>query len=67
MTQELNRNEAYPIGCVFRGLNGEYFLRYESMEILTGGQVSKFFKTVILTEEEYASLVQDGKIGVWVG
>lgn len=67
LTQELNRKEAYPVGCIFQGVNGEYFLRYESMEILTGGQVSKFFKTVILTEEEYASLVQDGKIGVWVG
>lgn len=67
LTQKLNRKEAYPVGCIFQGVNGEYFLRYESMEILAGGsQVSKFFKTVILTEEEYASLVQEGKIGVWI-
>lgn len=68
LTRELDRKEAYPVGCAFQGHNGEYFLRYESMELLEGGgKVSKFFKTVILTEEEYNSLVQEGKIGVWVG
>ena len=67
LTQELDRKEAYPVGCIFQGHNGEYFLRYESMELLEGGgQVSSFFKTVILSEEEYNSLVQEGKIGVWI-
>ena len=67
LTRELNRNEAYPAGCVFRGLNGEYFLRYESMQILEGGsQTAKLLKTVTLSEAEYASLIQEGKIGVWI-
>lgn len=67
LTQELNRNEAYPVGCVFQGLNGEYFLRYESMNILgTGNQISKSLKTVTLSEAEYTSLVQEGQIGVWI-
>lgn len=67
LTQELNRKEAYPVGCIFQGHNGEYFLRYESAELLGGGnKVSKFLKTVVLTEAEYDSLVQEGKIGVWI-
>ena len=67
LTRELNRNEAYPVGCVFQGVNGEYFLRYESIRISgAGNQMSKWLKTVTLTEEEYASLIQDGKIGVWI-
>lgn len=28
--------------------------------------MSKWLKTVTLTETEYASLIQEGKIGVWV-
>lgn len=68
LTQDLDRKEAYPVGCVFQGVNGEYFLRYESMEHLNNGsKISKFLKTVTLTEAEYNSLVQEGKIGVWIG
>lgn len=67
LTQELNRKAAYPVGCVFQGLNGEYFLRYESMKISgTGNQMSKWLKTVTLTEAEYNALIQEGKIGVWI-
>lgn len=67
LTQELNRKEAYPVGCVFQGINGEYFLRYESMRISgRDNQISKFLKTIALSEAEYASLVQEGKIGVWI-
>lgn len=64
LSQELNRKEAYPIGCIFQGRNGEYCLRYESLEKDSRG--SRFFKTVTLSEEEYSSLVQEGKIGVWI-
>ena len=67
LTQELNRKEAYPVGCVFQGINGGYFLRYESMKISgSGNQTSKWLKTVALTEAEYNSLIQEGKIGVWI-
>ena len=67
LTQELNRKDAYPIGCVFRGRNGEYVLRYESMKISgTGSETTKVLKTVILSEAEYDSLAQEGKIGVWI-
>ena len=67
LTQKLDRKAAYPVGCVFQGINGEYFLRYESAQILgTGNQVSKFLKTVRLSEEDYASLIQEDKIGVWI-
>ena len=67
LTQDLDRKEAYPVGCVFQGLNGEYFLRYESMKISgSGNQVSKWLKTVPLSEAEYTALVQEGKIGVWI-
>lgn len=67
LTQELNRKSAYPVGCVFQGINEEYFLRYESMKISgSGNQTSKWLKTVPLTETEYHSLVQEGKIGVWI-
>ncbi len=67
LTQELNRKEAYPVGCVFQGINGEYFLRYESMRISgRDNQISKFLKTIALSEAEYDSLVQEGKIGVWI-
>lgn len=67
LTQELNRNKAYPVACVFQGKNGAYCLRYESVEISeNGSQGTKAFKTVILTEAEYDSLIQEGKIGVWV-
>lgn len=64
LTQEVSRNKAYVVGCVFQGRNGAYGLRYESLE--KDGQSMKTFKTVNLTEEEYNSLVQEGKIGVWI-
>ena len=67
LTQELNRKSAYPVGCVFQGINGEYFLRYESAKISgSGNQMSKWLKTVTLSQAEYDSLVQEGKIGVWI-
>jgi len=67
LTQEVNRNATYPIGCVFQGRNGEYVLRYESMKIAgTDNQMTKWLKTVILSEAEYLSLIQEGKIGVWI-
>lgn len=67
LTQELDRKEAYCVGCVFRGINGEYFLRYESMK-LTGreNKMSKWLKTIPLSEADYASLFQEGLIGVWI-
>lgn len=67
LTKELDRSKAYTVGCVFQGTNGQYFLRYESMKISgKNSQMSKWLKTVTLTETEYASLIQEGKIGVWV-
>ena len=67
LTRELNRKEAYCIGCVFQGVNGTYFLRYESMRLSgRGNELSKWLKTVTLSEAEYDALVQHGKIGVWV-
>lgn len=67
LTQKLDRKAAYPVGCVFQGINGEYFLRYESMKISgSSNQVSKLLKTVTLSEAEYNELVQEGKIGVWI-
>ena len=65
LTQKLDRKEAYPVGCIFQGVNGEYFLRYESMKI-SESSTSKLLKTVTLTQAEYESLVQEGKIGVWI-
>ena len=64
LTQELNRGKAYAVGCIFQGKNGEYALRYESAG--TDGKGIRSFKTVTLSEAEYDSLVQEGKIGVWV-
>lgn len=67
LTQKLDRKAAYPVGCIFQGINGEYFLRYESMQISgRDNTTSKVLKTVSLSEPEYASLVQEGKIGVWI-
>lgn len=67
LTKELNRNEAYPVGCIFQGKNGEYFLRYESMKLEgTGNKISKWLKTVTLSGADYQSLIQEGKIGVWL-
>lgn len=67
LTQKLDRKAAYPVGCVFQGLNGEYFLRYESMK-LTGrdNKLSKWLKSIPITEAEYQSLIQEGQIGVWI-
>lgn len=67
LTQQLNRKGSHPVGCIFRGINGEYFLRYETM-VITGreNKVSKSMKTVSLTDAEYDSLIQEGKIGVWI-
>ena len=67
LTKELNRSKAYTVGCVFQGRNGQYFLRYESMKISgQNNQMTKWLKTAALTAEEYASLIQEGKIGVWI-
>lgn len=62
LSQELDRRKVYAVGCIFQGKNGEYALRYES----AGTEGIKSFKTVSLSEAEYDSLVQEGKIGVWM-
>lgn len=63
-TQSVDFNKTYILGCVFRGVDGEAFLMYET-EISMENSYSRSIKLVALTEEEVAALQVSGKFGVW--
>lgn len=65
-TQPVDFNKTYILGLVFRSIDGEPYLMYES-EIQGSNTYSRKIKLVPLTEEEASALQVEGKFGVWVG
>ena len=65
-TREIDFNRTYILGLVFRGVDGDPFLMYET-EIQKNNTYSRSFRLVSLTEEALAELQVPGKFGVYVG
>ena len=65
-TQEVDYNKTYILGCVFRGVDGDPFLLYETEITTDTGYVRKVTLRP-LTEEAVAALQEPGKFGVWTG
>lgn len=65
-TREIDKNRTYILGLVFRGVDGDPFLLYET-EIQQNNTYSRSFRLVSLTEEALAELQVPGKFGVYVG
>ena len=65
-TQEVNFNKTYILGCVFRSVDGEPFVMYES-EIQGNNSYSRKILMLPITEETAAGLQEPGKFGVWTG
>lgn len=65
-TQEVDFNKTYILGCVFRGVDGDPFLLYES-EIDQGNTYVRDIKIQPMTEADVAALQVEGKFGVWTG
>ena len=65
-TQPVDFNKTYILGLVFRSIDGEPYLMYES-EIQGTNTYSRKIKLVPLTEEEVSALQVEGKFGVWIG
>ena len=63
-TQEADYNKTYILGCIFRSVDGEPFLMYES-ERHEGSTYNRVIKLQPLTEEEVSALQQEGKFGIW--
>lgn len=64
-TQSVDFNKTYILGCVFRGVDGEPFLMYET-EITLENSYSRNVKLVALTEEDVTALQVSGKFGIWI-
>jgi len=65
-TQEVDFNKTYILGFVFRSVDGDPFLMYES-EIHVGNAYVRKIKLIPLTEEAVSELQVPGKFGVWTG
>ena len=65
-TQEVDFDRTYILGCVFRSVDGDPFLIYESM-VKQSNNYSRRIKLHPLTEEEVSALQVPGKFGVWTG
>ncbi len=63
-TQEVDYNRTYILGCVFRSVNGEPYLLYNS-EVRNNNSYSRIIKMLPITEETVSQLQQAGKFGVW--
>lgn len=63
-TQEVDRNKTYILGMVFRGVDGENYLMYET-EIQGDNTYYREIVLQPLTQEEAAQLQVPGKFGVW--
>ena len=63
-TQPVDYSRIYVLGCVFRSLDGDPFLIYET-EIKVGQTRSRGFKLLPLTEDAVSTLQVPGKFGVW--
>ena len=65
-TQSVDFNKTYILGCVFRSLDGEPFLLYETETHID----STYYRNLTLqplTEDEVSALQVPGKFGVWTG
>ena len=65
-TQAVDFNKTYILGCLFRGLAGDFFLLYES-EVESGNTYSRLIKLLPVTEETAQELQVSGVFGVWTG
>lgn len=63
-TREVDTNKTYILGLVFRGVDGEPFLMYET-EIQENNTYYREIVLHPLTEEEAAQLQVPGEFGVW--
>ncbi len=65
-TREVDFNKTYILGLVFRNVNGEPYLLYET-EIREGNTYARGFRLQPLTEEEVSALQVPDTFGVWTG
>ena len=65
-TQEVDFNKTYILGCVFRSVDGEPFLMYDT-EIQGNNTYTRKVTLRPLTEEAVSALQEPGKFGVWTG
>ena len=65
-TQEVDFNKTYILGCVFRSVDGDPFLLYES-EVHRNNNYVRRIKLLPLTEADVSALQVPGKFGVWTG
>lgn len=65
-TQSVDFNKTYILGCVFRSVDGEPFLLYDT-EIHEGNTYVRSITLCTLTEETVSALQVPGKFGVWTG
>ena len=63
-TQEVDFNKTYILGCVFRSVDGDPYLLYET-ELTQNNLYIRQIRMVNLTEEEVTALQEPEKIGVW--
>lgn len=65
-TQEVDFNKTYILGCVFRSVDGDPFLMYDT-EIQGNNTYTRKAALRLLTEEAVSALQEPGKFGVWTG
>ena len=63
-TREVDLNKTYILGLVFRGVNGEPFLMYET-EVQENNTYYREIVVVSLTEADVTALQEPGKFGIW--
>ena len=65
-TQEVDFNRTYILGIVFRSVDGDPFLMYET-EIQGNNTYSRSVKMLPISEEEVQALQVPETFGVWIG